>query len=48
MALIAGVLCFGNFAYKYFYKQEVDYFILLAGVFISAVAISMFARKPIE
>lgn len=48
LALIAGILCFGNFAYKYFYKNQVDYFILLAGVFITAVGISILARKPIE
>jgi small neutral amino acid transporter SnatA (MarC family) len=47
LSLVAGLLCFSNFIYKFLKFDKTDYMILLAGVFITAMGISMYARgKP--
>lgn len=45
LSIIAGLLCLGRFFYTYSKTQELDYIILLAGIFIIALGISNYLRK---
>jgi hypothetical protein len=45
LALIAGTLCLGKFIYTYYQSTELDYTILLAGIFIVGLGISNYKKQ---
>jgi hypothetical protein len=45
LAVIAGLICLGNFIYKLIRFQKTDYSILAAGIFIIALGASAYFKK---
>ena len=45
LAVIAGLICLANFAYKAIRLDHFDYMILLAGIFIMGFGIASYSKK---
>jgi hypothetical protein len=45
LAIVAGVICLGNFIYQYVKFNTTDCTILLAGVFIAAMGAAAYLRQ---
>ena len=45
LAIVAGVLCFGVFGYKYIKRNKLDYTILVVGIFVTSLGISSYYTK---
>lgn len=48
LALVAGLLCFSAFFWNYLRKDQLDYTVLFAGLFIVAVGTSsyLYRKQP--